>query len=180
LTDDICPLVERGDELVAVGCRRCCHLRTSSQGPLSSLGIAVEGPLGGLSLYYRPRRWGRPAPVRGIIIPRYEANVPTSLVPITQAECLAHLAAMHFAEGARPAHERRRTAALLAAQVPAFTLTYSSLDEALDMFGILESHLEGAHVAHERCSPPEGSATAMHAGELLNGREDISAPADGY
>ncbi|MGO8947351.1 MAG: hypothetical protein ACLQUY_06765 [Ktedonobacterales bacterium] len=138
LTDDICPLVEVDGELVAMGCRRCCHLRMPSQALLDSVGIAVKGPLGGLSHYYRPQRWGKPAPVRGIVIPRYTVSVPTSLVPITQAECLAQLAAMNFAEGARPVQERIRTAARLAARVPAFTLTYSLLGEALDVFGTLE------------------------------------------
>lgn len=164
LTDDVCPLVEQDDDLVAMGCRRCSHLRMPSQDLLRSLGIAVEGPLGGSSYYYRPQRWGEPAPVGGVVIPRYRMNAPTSMTPITQAECLAQLVAMNFTEGAHPALERRRIAAQLAARVPAFTLTYSSLSEALDSFGILESQFEGAHVAGEHYSPLEGRATT-HVGE---------------
>jgi hypothetical protein len=141
LTDDVCPLVDHNGDLVAMECRRCCHLRMPSQDLLRTLGVGVDGPLGGLRHYYRPQHWGKPAPVRGIVIPRYGADEPSSIAPITQAECLALLAAMNFAEAARPAAERRRTAARLAAQAPAFTMTYSSLDAALDMFGILEAAL---------------------------------------
>jgi hypothetical protein len=147
LTDDICPLVEVDGDLVAQRCRRCCHLTMPSYDLVHSMGIEMDGPLGGLSYTYRPRRWGKPAPVRAIIIPSYTPDAPTTLVPITQAECLAQLAAMNFGKGARAAPERRRTAALLAARVPGFRLTYSSLSEALDSFGILEAQLEAAPVA---------------------------------
>jgi hypothetical protein len=43
-----------------------------------------------------------------------------------------------------------RTAARLATRVPGFTLAYSSLGEALDAFGLLESQLEAVHVPGER------------------------------
>lgn len=141
LTDDVCPLMECDGDLVAMECRRCCHLRMPSQDLLRTLGVGIDGPLGGQRHYYRPQRWGKPAPVRAIVIPRYGADEPSAIAPITQAECLAQLAAMNFAEAARPAAERRRTAARLAVQAPAFTMTYSSLSAALDMFGILEATL---------------------------------------
>jgi hypothetical protein len=164
LTDDVCPLVERNGELVAIGCRRCCHLRMPSQNLLRSLGIEVEGPLGDMGYFYRPRRWGKPAPVQGIVIPRYQAEVTTSFAPITQAECMAQLASMSFDQGNRPAHERRRTAALLAARVPAYSLTYSDLGAALDSFGILESELEAARLSVEPSSPT-ASRAGTYAGE---------------
>ena len=79
LTDDICPLVARGGELMATGCRRCCHLSSPSLAVLQSYGIALEGPLGGLSLYYRPKVWGEPAPVRGIVIPQLYPREPNPI-----------------------------------------------------------------------------------------------------
>lgn len=144
LTDDVCPLVEHDGELVAIGCRRCCHLSQNSLAVLQSYGIALEGPLGGLSLYYRPKVWGESAPVRGIVIPHYMAGSPTHFTPITQAECLGQLTGMTFAQDAIPAHERRRTAARLAARALGFSLTYSALDEALDVFDTLEARLVAA------------------------------------
>jgi hypothetical protein len=151
LTDDVCPLVERDGELVASGCRRCCHLSFPSLALLQPYGIALEGPLGGMDHYfYRPRLWGEPAAVRGIVIPQYVADNPTNFAAITQAECLGQLTHMTFAQKAIPAHERRRTAARLAAQVPAFTLTYSALDDALDVFETLDAHHAGLQSVSER------------------------------
>jgi serine kinase of HPr protein (carbohydrate metabolism regulator) len=142
LTDDICPLVERDGELVAIGCRRCCHLTPHSLAALRAQGVTLEGPLGGMSLYfYRPRDWAEPAPVRAIVIPRYASESPTRFAPITQAECLGQLMHMTFPQEDIPAYERRRTAARLAARVRGFTLTYSALEEALDVFETLEARL---------------------------------------
>jgi len=142
LTDDICPLIERDDELVAIGCRRCCHLTPHSLAILGAQGVTLEGPLGGMSLYfYRPRDWAEPAPVRAIVIPRYTSESPTRFAPITQAECLGQLMHMTFPQEDIPAHARRRTAARLAAKAPGFTLTYSALEEALDVFETLEARL---------------------------------------
>lgn len=145
LTDDVCPLVERNGELVATGCRRCCHLTPHSLAALRAQGVTLEGPLGGMSFYfYRPREWAEPAPVRGIVIPRYLAEKPTHFAAITQAECLGQLMHMTFPQEATPADERRRTAARLAAKAPGFTLTYSALDEALDVFETLEARIVAA------------------------------------
>lgn len=141
LTDDVCPLVERDGELVAIGCRRCCHLSEASLAILQAEEIVLEGPVAGLSDFYRPQQWAEPAPVRGIVIPRYVAGSPTQFTPITQAECLGQLTGMTFAQDAIPAHEQRRTAARLAAKAPGFALTYSALDEALDVFDTLEARL---------------------------------------
>lgn len=141
LTDDVCPLVERDGELVAIGCRRCCHLSVASLAILQTKEIALEGPVAGLSDFYRPQQWGEPAPVRGIVIPRYIAESSTHFAAITQAECLGQLMHMTFPQEAIPAHERRRTAARLAARAPGFTLTYSALDEALDVFDMLEARI---------------------------------------
>lgn len=141
LTDDVCPLVECDGELVAIGCRRCCHLSEASLAILQAEGIALEGPVAGLSDFYRPQDWAEPAPVRGIVIPRYIAGSPTLFAPITQAECLGQLTGMTFAQDTIPAHERRRTAARLAARALGFTLTYSALDEALDIFETLEARI---------------------------------------
>ena len=162
LTDDVCPIVEEDGELVAVGCRRSCHLRMPSPELLASLGVAVEGPLGGLSYYYRPRRWGRPAPVKAILFPRYSQDAPTTLLPLNQAECLGQLATLNFKEVPVPAYERRLTAARLAGRVPAYRLTYSSLDEALDRFGILEAEISRSKAAGKqgaRESLPDTHAT---------------------
>jgi hypothetical protein len=138
LTDDVCPVVERDGAMVAMGCRRCCHLNTASLRVLNALGVALEGPVGGLGFYYyRPLLWAEPAPVRGIVIPHYRADGPTTFAPITQAECMGQLTHMTFPQEAVPAYERRHSAARLAAQVPAFTLTYSALEEALDVFETL-------------------------------------------
>jgi hypothetical protein len=153
LTDDICPLVARGGELIATGCRRCCHLSSPSLAVLQSYGIALEGPLGGLSIYYRPKVWGEPAPVRAIVIPHYVAESPTQFAAITQAECLGQLTGMTFAQDATPSHEQRRTAARLAAMAPGFTLTYSALDEALDIFETLETRLASASPTGETRVP---------------------------
>jgi hypothetical protein len=101
----------------------------------------LEGPLGGLSLYYRPKVWGEPAPVRAIVIPHYIAESPTRFTQITQAECLGQLTGMTFAQDTNRSHELRRTAARLAAKAPGFTLTYSALDEALDVFETLEARI---------------------------------------
>lgn len=151
LTDDVCPLVERDGELVAAGCQRCCHLTPHSLDVLGAQGVTLEGPLGGMSFYfYRPRVWAEPAPVRGIVIPRYAAESPTHFAAITQAECLGQLMHMTFPQEAPPAHERRRTAARLAAKAPGFSLTYSALDEALDIFETLEARIVAA-------SPTEAS-----------------------
>jgi hypothetical protein len=141
LTDDVCPLVECDGELVAIGCRRCCHLSEASLAILQAEGIALEGPVAGLSDFYRPQDWAEPAPVRGIVIPRYIAGSPTLFTPITQAECLGQLTGMTFAQDTIPAHERRRNAARLAAKASGFTLTYSALDEALDIFETLEARI---------------------------------------
>jgi hypothetical protein len=150
LTDDVCPLGERDGELVAIGCQRCCHVSESSMAALRAEGIDLEGPVGGMEGYYRPRRWGEPAPVQAIVIPRYSAHVATTLAPITQAECLARLANVTFEQEAAPTREKRRTAARLAARVPAFTLTYSALGEALDAFETLEAQLDTATMASGR------------------------------
>jgi hypothetical protein len=161
LTDDVCPLVERDGELVAVGCRRSCHLRRPSPELLAQLGVEVEGPLGGLNYFYRPRRWGRPAPVKAVLFPRYVQDEPTSLLPLTQAECLARLATLHFEEGPVSAYQQRLTAARLAGRVPAYQLTYSSLDEALDRFGILEAEILRSKAAGKqgaRVSSPDNHA----------------------
>ena len=139
LTDDVCPLEDRDGALTAVGCQRCCHLSASSLAILASLGIALDGPVANLSDYYRPRRWGEPAPVRAIVIPRYVAGSPTRFNAITQAECLGQLLSMLFTQGAHPGDVRRRVAARLAAEAPGFSLTYSALDEALDVFETLEA-----------------------------------------
>jgi hypothetical protein len=48
---------------------------------------------------------------------------------------------MTFPQEDIPAYERRRTAARLAARVRGFTLTYSALEEALDVFETLEARL---------------------------------------
>ncbi|HEU4784278.1 MAG TPA: hypothetical protein VFS83_13135, partial [Ktedonobacterales bacterium] len=145
LTDDVCPLDERDGELVAIGCRRCCHLTPHSLAVLRAQGVTLEGPLGGMSFYfYRPREWAEPTPVRGIVIPRYVAESPTRFTPITQAECLGQLMHMTFPQEAIPAHERRRTAARLAAKAPGFSLAYSALDEALDIFETLEARIVAA------------------------------------
>lgn len=142
LTDDVCPLVEHDGELVAMGCRRCCHLTPHSLAVLRAQGVTLEGPLGGMIFYfYRPREWAERAPVRGIVIPRYVAESPTRFAPITQAECLGQLLHMTFPQEAPPADERRRTAARLAAKAPGFTLTYSALDEVLDIFETLEARI---------------------------------------
>jgi hypothetical protein len=145
LTDDVCPLVERDGELVAIGCRRCCHLTPHSLAVLRAQGVTLEGPLGSMSFYfYRPREWGESAPIRGIVIPRYVAESPTCFAPITQAECLGQLMHMMFPQEVTPADERRRTAARLAAKASGFTLAYSALDEALDVFETLEARIVAA------------------------------------
>jgi hypothetical protein len=166
LTDDVCPLIEQDGELVATGSRRCCHLRLPSQDLLRTMGVPVEGPLGGVSYCYRPERWGEPAAVRGIVIPRYRDDVPTSLTPITQAECMARLAALSFDQGSRTRYEQRLSAARLAARVPAFELTYTSVALALDRFGILESQLEAAEGGFGNAPiPVSAGSTVTHAGE---------------
>jgi hypothetical protein len=165
LTDDVCPLVESEGEWVAMKCLRCCHVDSRSHAVLLAAGVSLEGPIASLTGFYRPKRWGEPAPVRAIIIPRYAANAPTSFAPITQAECLGQLASMMFEQRALPAHERRRTAARLAAWVPAYSLTYSSLGEALDVFDKLEAQLDAAKVAGERRPAPIYYITA-HDGDI--------------
>ncbi len=178
LTDDICPLEERDGELVAIGCRRCCHLSSSSLAILRAAGIALEGPVAGLRDYYRPWQWGEPAPVRGIVIPRYVADSPTQFDPITQAECLGQLISMLFTQGAYPGHERRRIAARLAARAPGFMLTYSSLDEALGTFETLGAQWSAAH------SPTNGAhevdvyeTDTKYTGRGPHGRGGVSASA---
>ena len=141
LTDDICPLRERDGELVAVGCQRCCHLSAASLAALDAHGAMLEGPVANLDTYYRPRQWGTPAPVRAIVIPRYLADSPTRFDPVTQAECLGQLTSMMFAQSVYPGYARRVAASRLAAEVPGFTLTYSTLDEALDVFERLRQRL---------------------------------------
>jgi hypothetical protein len=148
LTDDICPLLERNGELIATGCRRSFHLDRSTLAILSAKGVEVDGPIGGLEGYYRPRRWGEPAPVRCIIFPRYVENVATDFVPITQAECLGQLLTLQFTQELPSSNERRRTAARLAGQVPAFALTYSSLSDIFEVFEALAAELT-------TCSPAE-------------------------
>jgi hypothetical protein len=175
LTDDICPLTERDDALVAVGCPRCCHVSTSSLIALQALGITLEGPAGDLRGYYRPRQWGDPAPVRAIVFPRYVANSATSFVSITQAECLAHLLKAIFAQATPPAQERRQTAAKLAALVPAVELTYSNLDEALDAFETLEARLDNAEAGERRLPIDHDKAT--HDGRDLHARDTAPTPA---
>jgi hypothetical protein len=155
LTDDVCPLIERGEELVAIGCRRCCHLSEASQVALRGQGIELEGPVGALAGYFRPLRWGEPAPVWGIVVPRYIPNAPTSFGTITQAECLGQLATMMFEQESPSAQDRRCTAARLAARTPAYALTYSSLDEALDVFETLVTRLDTANMANGHHLAPD-------------------------
>lgn len=157
LTDDICPQEERNGEFVAIGCRRCCHLSEASRAILQAHDIPLEGPLAGLDDYYRPLRWAEPAPVRGIVIPRYVADSPTHFAAISQAECLGQLIRMLFTEGATPWHTRRHIAARLAARTPGFSLTYSDLGEAFRVFESLEALLaadrspeSGAHLSDDR------------------------------
>ncbi|MGO8947349.1 MAG: hypothetical protein ACLQUY_06755 [Ktedonobacterales bacterium] len=150
LTDDVCPLIEREGELVAVGCRRACHLAVPTLAILRDIGVELEGPVGGLESYYRPRHWGEPAAVRSVVIPRYVENAATNCVPITQAECLTQLLNMEFAQESPSPGERRRLAVRLATRVKPFSLTYSSLPEALDMFETLEAQLDIFSPAGER------------------------------
>jgi hypothetical protein len=51
---------------------------------------------------------------------------------------------MMFPQEVTPADERRRTAARLAAKASGFTLAYSALDEALDVFETLEARIVAA------------------------------------
>lgn len=131
LGDDICPCVEADGEFVAVGCPRCGHVSIGSELLLRKAGIELEGPVAGLSRYFRPTRWGAPAPVRAIIAPRYHEGAPLKIAALTQAEGAAALFGATFQRERVSRHDEWAAAARLARSAPAFALTYGSLDSAL-------------------------------------------------
>lgn len=131
LCDDVCPFEEADGALVALGCPRCGHLNLRSEGVLRQAGIGLEGPVAGLNEYFRPTRWGQPAPVRAIVVPRFEAGVALTVETLTMAEGAAALYSATFPRE-RVSHRDEWAACVrLGAQAPAFRLTYGSLDSAL-------------------------------------------------
>lgn len=131
LGDDICPLTEADGEFVAVGCPRCGHVSISSELLLRGSGVELEGPVAQLSRYFRPARWGAPAPVRAIIVPRYREGAPLAVEALTQAEGAAALFGATFQRERVSRHDEWAASARLACVAPAFALTYGSLDSAL-------------------------------------------------
>jgi HprK-related kinase A len=77
---------------------------------------------------------------RWVIVPRYEAGSPTRLEPLTRARVLSHLAdsSYNFSDFGAAGFECLRS---VADQATGYTLTYSRLDEALDLFDRLERDL---------------------------------------
>ncbi|HEX6800287.1 MAG TPA: hypothetical protein VF116_21420 [Ktedonobacterales bacterium] len=132
LCDDICPLDERADgTFVAVGCPRCGHLNLHSEGILRRAGVELDGPVAGLSGYYRPMHWGQPAPVRAIVVPHHQEGAALCVEALTQAEGAAALYGATFRRERISRRDEWAAARRLAVQVPAFRLTYGSLDSAL-------------------------------------------------
>ena len=141
LTDDVCPLIEQAGAWRAMRCPRCCHLSDESRDLLRGQGIELEGPVGELYGYYRPRRWGEPAPVRAIAIPCFQAGAAPGREPLTQAQCLAELIPATYAREWQTGREQRLTAARLAGQVPGVRLMFSSVEDALDLVEALAAEI---------------------------------------
>lgn len=131
LNDDICPMREESRAFVALGCPRCGHLSVGSELRVRGGGIDLEGPVADVSCYFRPVRWGEPAPVRAIITPRYQAGAEVSIAALTQAEGAAALYGSTFRRERVSRHDEWAAALRLGSRVPAFSLTYGSLDSAL-------------------------------------------------
>jgi hypothetical protein len=133
LTDDICPCVFQEGVLFALPSPRCVHLSDATRQILGNQGIALEGPIAGLPGYYRPYGWGVPAPIRSVILPRYQPGMTTTLVPLTMAEVAAQVLLMRFEQDLLPREEQWSGVLQLARQAPGWRLVYSSLDEAFDV-----------------------------------------------
>jgi hypothetical protein len=134
LTDDL--LAMSGDpdgETLAVPCERCGHVSPQTLNLLAELGVSLEGPVGGLVRYFRPRMWSAAAPARYVIAPQYQAGAACTAAPMTQVETAALLMKASFTQRRVLYHQQWQAAVRVAAQTRGWWLTYGSLNDALDM-----------------------------------------------
>jgi hypothetical protein len=145
LTDDLLATsIDPDDpdgETLALPCERCGHVSPQTLSLLAELGVSLEGPVGGLVRYFRPRMWGEAAPARYVIAPQYQAGAPCTATPMTQAETASLLMKASFAQRLVQYHQQWQAAVRMAAQTRGWWLTYGSLNDALDMV----NHLTVAH-----------------------------------
>jgi hypothetical protein len=120
-------------ELLALPCERCGHVSPQTQNLLTELGVSLEGPVGGLVRYFRPRMWAEAAPARFVIAPQYQAGAASAATPMTQAETAALLMQASFSQGRVRYHQQWQAAVRMAAQTRGWRLMYSSLNDAFDM-----------------------------------------------
>lgn len=153
LTDDISPLERDDDRWFALPCPRCCHLDVNMIELLVAQGIALEGPVADLAGYYRPVRWAERARVAAIVTPHFAVGSSPSRMPLSQAECLAELITASYEHAEHPRREQRLAARHLAMRLPAFRLTYASVDEALSLVETLVSELERGGSPHAARQP---------------------------
>ncbi|MDE3230408.1 MAG: hypothetical protein KGO05_11040 [Chloroflexota bacterium] len=147
LCDDICPFTEADGQFIAVGCPRCGHVSIRSELLLRGLGVELEGPVAQLSRYFRPARWGAPAPVRAIIAPRYREGAPLKIEALTQAEGAAALFGATFQRERVSRHDEWAASARLARLAPAFALTYGSLDSGMAGVDTIANAIQPPHGA---------------------------------
>jgi hypothetical protein len=137
LTDDLLALDTTSDypasELQALACERCGHVSPQTLDLLAKEGVELEGPVAGLTEYYRPREWAEPAPVRYVIAPQYHPGATTAMRPLTQAETAALLMKASFAQRRIQYQQQWQAAVRVAGQTRGWWLTYGSLNDALDM-----------------------------------------------
>jgi hypothetical protein len=134
LTDDLLATSASPDgETLALPCERCGHVSPQTLSLLAELGVSLEGPVGGLVRYFRPRMWAEAAPARFVIAPQYKADATCVATPMTQAETAALLMKAGFAQRRVRYHQQWQAAVRMAAQTRGWRLTYGSLNDALDM-----------------------------------------------
>jgi hypothetical protein len=132
LTDDIALLRMDGEQVLVDPCFRCCHLAPDALAQLKAKGVALAGPLGGLSEYYRPAMQGHAAPVRWIVAPRYAPQATPGIVRLTQAETAALLIGASLRQLTRTTREQWAAGIKLACQAPGVSLTFPTLDAGLE------------------------------------------------
>ena len=78
-----------------------------------------------------PRNWA-PSPVRHIVFPRFEEQVPTLIQPISQSQALGRLMGECLALRQRLDHGMVQQLVTWMEGISCYTLTFSSLDEAIN------------------------------------------------
>src|SRR5487761_1994156 len=131
ICDDICPVSEGESGFVAVGCPRCGHVSIGSELLLRKAGVELEGPVAQLNRYFRPLHWGKPAPVRALVVPHYREGATLAIEALSQAEGAAALYGATFQRERISRHDEWTAAVRLGRLAPAFSLTYGTIDSAL-------------------------------------------------